>query len=132
MDAYEKRALIEQLQEKSEAGRAEISRREQEREDNPALMQDYLMARDYSAPDAGLEYKDFENPPLPNTQPATYLDQPCFTEAQADSICELVVRYYKRECKQREQALEPLKQRIAKLEGQISVLLALQQREPKQ
>jgi hypothetical protein len=72
MDRFEREARIQELEQRSAEHRAELERRESEREADPCAMQDHLLA-EHAASEAirsspvsqpgeiGLVYKDFDN-----------------------------------------------------------------------
>jgi hypothetical protein len=134
MDTYTRRALIAELQEKSEAGRQELVRRQAAREADIIAYDEWVRSEDpVPAPDAGLVFKDNDNALVrpPRAEPDLLHPQ---IERLFDATSEAFLLERKRERKEREESLAPLRAQIARLQGQISVLLALQQRstEPKQ
>src|SRR5262245_33092925 len=125
MDTYTRRALIAELQEKSEAGRAELERKQLEREADPIACDNWIRAAETTVREPEPEFitKTNDNAlvvPEPEPQPEL-----AFTEEQADAIGYALAAERKRERAELEKGLAPMREKIAKLEGQISVLLAL-------
>jgi hypothetical protein len=122
---YERRALMEIVTEQRDANRAEIERKRLEREADPIAYDNWIRSADPVA-NAGLVFKDHENSASTHQFSEPMVGD--FTEAQADGICELVVTYYKRANKKREQAIQqsvaPLHERLTRLEGKVDALLA--------
>jgi hypothetical protein len=125
MDTYERRALIEELQEKSAEGRAEIERKQAEREADPIAYDNWIRAEATLPELPEFVTKTNENglvTPAPEPQPEL-----AFTDEQADAIGYVVAAERKRERKELEKSLAPMRERIAHLEGKVEMLLQLLQ-----
>src|SRR5262249_58723839 len=98
MTKDERLELIDELRAKADAHRAEIARREAEREEDPFAMQDYLMAEaeggrasliHKSGDDAVLVFKTVEDATVP--EPAPTPEE--FTDTQIEAISHFVVDF---------------------------------------
>ena len=122
MTEEERLAWIDHLQRDAGEGRERIRQRQEAREADPALEQDWLMA-EVEQRDAGLVFKEHDNGALdsaPEPEPVRSYDD---VVAEAIGIVAAELRREWREERSAEVAV--LKQEIAELRGQVSALLAL-------